>query len=51
MNLRPENVNELIEKFDRSVNSYKNLKSGSRMLILIWEDYMEGDVHPHLIVK
>ncbi len=47
----PKNVNELIEKFDSSVNSYVNLTSGSRVLILIWEDYMEGKIHPHLIVK
>ena len=46
----PKNVNELIEKFDRSVNSYTNLQTGSRILILIWEDYMEGKIHPHLIV-
>lgn len=47
----PKNVNELIEKFDRSVNSYVNLKAGSRTLVLIWEDYMEGNIHSHLIVK
>ena len=47
----PQNVNELLEFFDTAVNSYLNLNIGSRILILIWEDYMNGDIHPHLIIK
>lgn len=47
----PNNVNELIDLFDNAVKSYQNLEKGSRTLILIWEDYTDDVIYPHLIIK
>ena len=47
----PENVNELIQKYDKAVSSYMNLKLDSRILILIWADYEAGHIISHLIIK
>ncbi|MHB8261990.1 MAG: hypothetical protein ACYDCN_13275 [Bacteroidia bacterium] len=47
----PQNINAMIEKFDNSVSAYKNLKTGSRVLVLICADYNTGAIYPHLIIK
>lgn len=47
----PANVNELINSFESSVKAFTHLSLPSRILILIWEDYMTGDIYPHLIIN
>ncbi|HNL84608.1 MAG TPA: hypothetical protein PKO18_05155 [Chitinophagales bacterium] len=47
----PQNVNGIIESFNNYVTTYQNLNSGDRILILVWDDYMTGEVYPHLIIK
>ena len=47
----PQNVNDIITLFEEAVKSYKNIGIGSRILVLIWDDYYSGDVYPHLIIK
>ena len=47
----PQNINRVIDLFEKAVVACRNLQSGARVLVLIWEDYMEGAVHPHLIIK
>ena len=45
----PNNVNSLIDLYIKSVQNYKLLPKNSRVLVLIWEDFMEGEIHPYLI--
>jgi len=47
----PNNVNNLIELYERSVHNYNLLAKNSRILVLIWEDFVEGEIHPYVIVK
>ena len=47
----PENINELIKSFEKSVNTYKHLTLPLRILIYIWDDFHSGEIFPHLIVK
>lgn len=47
----PANVDRLVAFFEAAVSSYKNLPLNSRILVLVWDDWMTGEVHPHLIVK
>ena len=47
----PKNINQLIDLFEKSYNSYLNLKPNSRTLLLVWDDYMTGNIFPYLLIK
>ena len=46
----PNNVNSIIDLFENCVREFDENSQHSRYLILIWEDFTNGCVYPHLIL-
>ncbi len=44
-------IDEIKEYCTKAVINYTLLEEGSRILVLIWDDYNSGEFIPHLIIK
>jgi len=44
-------IDEIKNYCDRAVDSYAQLKTGDRILTLMWDDFGSGEFIPHLTIK
>lgn len=45
------NVNHMVKLYQEAFDSFKNPVQDCRILVLIWEDYIKGEIFPHLLTK